>query len=341
LVGTGNASDYFNQQGDTTGETNPLLGPLTYNGGPTKTHALLVGSPAINAGNPMAVAGAGGVPLFDQRGALFSRVSPSGGRIDIGAFEWRPIVLGDFNGDGVVNALDIDLLAAAAHNSPHNLFYDLNGSGQVTYAVGSPGAVSSDSDVLVRQLVDIFDSQGNKVRNGTEYGDLNLDGQVFLSDLITFATNYRQPNPLFGWAHGNIDGRQDAGTPTAPRVFLSDLIALATHWRFGVATGSASAAAVPEPDAASATAAARATSIAVTETPADWQVVGSRSRRAFDPSRRAGLGGDDLLLLALDRLGRTTQQMVTSTAKTSERHRDDGSTESLIDEPLAVALATW
>ena len=30
----------------------PLLGPLANNGGPTLTHALLPGSPAINRGNP-------------------------------------------------------------------------------------------------------------------------------------------------------------------------------------------------------------------------------------------------------------------------------------------------
>ena len=32
--------------------TDPLLGPLQDNGGPTFTHALLSGSPAINAGDP-------------------------------------------------------------------------------------------------------------------------------------------------------------------------------------------------------------------------------------------------------------------------------------------------
>ncbi len=61
---------------------NPLLGPLQNNGGLTQTHALLVGSPAINAGNnaliPMGV-------TTDQRGTGFPRIS--GGTVDIGAFE--------------------------------------------------------------------------------------------------------------------------------------------------------------------------------------------------------------------------------------------------------------
>jgi hypothetical protein len=63
-------------------------------------------SPAINAGDPLAVAGANGVPLNDQRGAPFTRVY--GGRIDIGAFEFQPTegLVGDFNRNGVVDAGD-------------------------------------------------------------------------------------------------------------------------------------------------------------------------------------------------------------------------------------------
>jgi hypothetical protein len=57
----------------------PLLAPLSDNGGPTRTHALLAGSPAIDAGgNPLALA-------TDQRGAGFPRVV--GAAADIGAYE--------------------------------------------------------------------------------------------------------------------------------------------------------------------------------------------------------------------------------------------------------------
>ena len=38
-------------------DTEPLLGPLAGNRGPTKTHALLAGSPAIDAGDPAACPG--------------------------------------------------------------------------------------------------------------------------------------------------------------------------------------------------------------------------------------------------------------------------------------------
>jgi hypothetical protein len=61
----------------------PLLGPLTNNGGPTQTHALLAGSPARDAGS-----NTGSLP-FDQRG--FARVR--GAAPDIGAFEAEPPVI--------------------------------------------------------------------------------------------------------------------------------------------------------------------------------------------------------------------------------------------------------
>ena len=61
--------------------TDPLLGPLQDNGGPTFTHELLTGSPAIDAGDPNFTP----PPYYDQRGPDFWRVR--NGRIDVGSFE--------------------------------------------------------------------------------------------------------------------------------------------------------------------------------------------------------------------------------------------------------------
>jgi hypothetical protein len=61
--------------------TDPLLGPLQNNGGPTFTHALLPGSPAVDAGDPTFTP----PPFYDQRGPGFLRVR--NGRIDVGSFE--------------------------------------------------------------------------------------------------------------------------------------------------------------------------------------------------------------------------------------------------------------
>jgi hypothetical protein len=74
--GTG-PGGYLNWTGDIR-NTNPLLGPLQNNGGPTLTHALLASSPAINAGDT------GDSPPEDQRGFLRTD------RNDIGAFEFFP-----------------------------------------------------------------------------------------------------------------------------------------------------------------------------------------------------------------------------------------------------------
>src|SRR6266487_5433269 len=61
--------------------TDPLLGPLQDNGGPTFTHELLSSSPAIDAGDP----NFNPPPDYDQRGSGYSRIA--NGRVDIGAFE--------------------------------------------------------------------------------------------------------------------------------------------------------------------------------------------------------------------------------------------------------------
>lgn len=81
--------------GDTTGCTitgtppivaDPLLASLADNGGPTWTHALLPGSPALGAGDP-AVCAAAPVSGLDQRGVA----RPQGAGCDLGAYEATPV----------------------------------------------------------------------------------------------------------------------------------------------------------------------------------------------------------------------------------------------------------
>jgi CSLREA domain-containing protein len=76
--------------------TDPLLGPLALNApGTTRTHALLPGSPAVDAGANA------GCPATDQRGVA----RPLGVACDIGAYEVDP--RGDTNCDGLINGLDL------------------------------------------------------------------------------------------------------------------------------------------------------------------------------------------------------------------------------------------
>ena len=87
----------FTATGDQV-NTDPLLGPLQDNGGPTPTHALLAGSPAIDGGSS-------NCPAVDQRGV--SR--PQGNACDIGAYE--SVEPGDVTPPGPVPSLQATLVA--------------------------------------------------------------------------------------------------------------------------------------------------------------------------------------------------------------------------------------
>ena len=99
LLGTFNSQDY-NLIGNTSNATingttthnitgqDPKLTPLADNGGPTRTHALLAGSPALDAGgNSLATDAGGNLLPTDQRGA--NRFSGAGHVVDIGAYEFN------------------------------------------------------------------------------------------------------------------------------------------------------------------------------------------------------------------------------------------------------------
>jgi hypothetical protein len=84
LIGDGTGTGIPNEGGSLVGNVppytapiDPLLGLLNQNGGPTATHALLAGSPAIDAGT------SDGCPATDQRGVT----RPQGEACDMGSFE--------------------------------------------------------------------------------------------------------------------------------------------------------------------------------------------------------------------------------------------------------------
>jgi uncharacterized repeat protein (TIGR01451 family) len=102
LIGTGGDGGLTNANGNQINVVNPGLGALANNGGATPTHALLKGSPALDAGsNTLLPAdtfdldndGNTGEPLpVDQRGIGFLRVADSADAdtaqtVDIGAYE--------------------------------------------------------------------------------------------------------------------------------------------------------------------------------------------------------------------------------------------------------------
>jgi hypothetical protein len=104
LIGNSSGSTGFGATGDQL-NLNPLLGPLTDNGGPTLTHALLTGSPAIDQGVSNGL-------TTDQRRLPRPYDFPSipnasgGDGSDIGAFEAQapggPLLTIAESGNGVV-----------------------------------------------------------------------------------------------------------------------------------------------------------------------------------------------------------------------------------------------
>jgi hypothetical protein len=142
---------------------NPRLGPLQDNGGPTLTHALLSGSPAIDRGS---CTDAGGVSLmFDQR----NMDRPSGRACDAGAFE-IPQTLTDLQ-----NNIDSGLSGLASQNSVNQVSTAVGqvstSVGQVSTAVGQVStavagvstAVNGVSQALTARALEINGNIGSLV----------------------------------------------------------------------------------------------------------------------------------------------------------------------------------
>jgi len=109
-----------------------------------------------------------------------------------------PSITGDFNRDGQIDATDIDLLFNNLSSS--DSIYDLNSDNAVNQA---------DVDYLLHRILN------------TEYGDVNLDGTVSITDLVAMIANWNESG---GWAQGDMNGDQ--------RVDFTDYRIITSHLRF-------------------------------------------------------------------------------------------------------------
>ncbi len=166
LIGDGTGSSGLvngvnnNQVGSGASPINPLLGALANNGGPTETHALLGGSPAINTGNNAVC------PATDQRGVA----RPSAGICDIGSFEL----------DLLVTTTSISLVTP----EPSVVGETVTIQFSVTSGAGTPtgnvtvtdGVVSCAASVAAGQCSITFTSAGARNLTATYAGDGTFAG---------------------------------------------------------------------------------------------------------------------------------------------------------------------
>jgi hypothetical protein len=160
---------FFNQDTDLI-NTNPLLGPLGDNGGPTFTCALLSGSPAINAGDN------NGAPATDQRGIT----RPQGINVDIGAYE-------------AVLTNEPEVNTGTPHDvsptNPNNWTRNLNpATMSVQFVSVNPQQAVANQPVTIST---------NVVNTGDQGGNLNvtlkINGQVEETRMVSVGPQASQP----------------------------------------------------------------------------------------------------------------------------------------------------
>ncbi|MCW5783054.1 MAG: tandem-95 repeat protein [Nitrospirales bacterium] len=178
--GTNIDSDGTAGLGDPLDGQDPILGGLADNGGPTWTHALLAGSPALNAGTTS------GAPAVDQRG-LTRDAAP-----DIGAYEYKSSAFVSKN-EFMVNAPsgDNEMTSGPLRGAERAVDIAPNGNYVVVWTNGT------DNDKVYAK---VFDASGNQkvaqfqVNIG---GGTNNWTDVALDDSGNFVITWTQGNDVF------------------------------------------------------------------------------------------------------------------------------------------------
>jgi predicted outer membrane repeat protein len=233
---------FLTAAGDLTNITNPKLGPLQDNGGPTFTFALLPGSTAIDAGDDSL---GGLTPSIDQRGVLRPQDGGSGlgAHVDIGAFEFvqlsKLLVTGPNSGSAVVqvfNALKLGtptqvsispFTVAGFSNGARVALYDISHDGVPDVIVGSgPGQPAS---------VNIYNSvTGAAIDEYTVLKDSN--GSAFTNGVFVAAGQ-------FGGKPAIVVGADSGGSPRVQVIdvntgaILYDFLAFPANYTGGVRVG--------------------------------------------------------------------------------------------------------
>ncbi len=182
----------FTSIGDIT-KVDANLGPLQDNGGPTLTHALLDGSPAIDAGNDTAC------PATDQRGIT----RPRGAHCDIGAYEYvidKPILR--------LSATELTFIGVAGSTSPTDQSIQVLNDGTDSFTWNASEsipwlALDASSGAPSAQVVFSVDSNG--MGEGTYSGDVTFNADGALQSPQTVKVTLRIINAAHLLQNGNFE----------------------------------------------------------------------------------------------------------------------------------------
>jgi trimeric autotransporter adhesin len=176
----------FNSFDGSKNNTSAKLGPLAFNGGPTRTHALLEGSPAIDGGVSF-------VPFaFDQRGALrVAEFRPGGNRFDIGAFEFNAFGVGTFALDPQITSTMADRATTLKLRWTHpDRWRDLNTIDlQLRYEDQTPlwvrftEGVTDTAGIAITNGLTLHNSDGSIAGMGAPGDDTLLESDTAVLDL--------------------------------------------------------------------------------------------------------------------------------------------------------------
>lgn len=122
---------------------------------------------------------------------------------------------GDFNHDGIVDAVDIDLLRIAINTSSTDPTYDVNGG----------GLDSTDFDYQVETII------------GSVFGDAELDKQVTFADFVSVSNNFSSSGT--GWGQGNFNLDEITN--------FEDFVLLANNYGINLSSGIPAPISTPEP----------------------------------------------------------------------------------------------
>jgi Zn-dependent metalloprotease len=165
--------------GTNTDPINPRLTPLQDNGGPTFTHALLAGSPAIDAGNPATPGGGGnGCLATDQRGV--SR--PVGPRCDIGSYEYNAPGISSSTGTPQISGIN------TAFPSPLKVFVIDNSNTAVNNAVVTFTAPSIGASVVFASTgtnISTTTTDANGIATSSTFSANNVGGYYVIQATVT------------------------------------------------------------------------------------------------------------------------------------------------------------